>query len=88
MTNLAYKCPHLEIKKNKWCDRYAFNFKTLQNPVIDCNTSPDSKVHGANMGPTWVLSAPDGPHVGPMNLAIKDGLAALDVSQNNEWTLN
>ena len=22
----------------------------------------DSKVHGANMGPTWVLSAPDGPH--------------------------
>ena len=31
---------------------------------------PDSKVHGANMGPTWVLLAPDGPHVGPMNLAI------------------
>ena len=30
-----------------------------------------SKVHGTNMGPTWVLSAPDGPHVGPMNLAIK-----------------
>ena len=24
------------------------------------------------MGPTWVLSAPDGPHVGPMNLAIRD----------------
>ena len=33
---------------------------------------PDSKVHGANMGPTWDLSAPDGPHVGPMNLAIWD----------------
>ena len=32
---------------------------------------PDSKVHGAKMGPTWVLSAPDGPHVGPMNLAIR-----------------
>ena len=31
----------------------------------------DSKVHGANMGPTWVLSAPEGPHVGPMNLAIR-----------------
>ena len=39
--------------------------------VQRCNT-PDSKVHGANMGPTWVLSAPDGPHVGPMNLAISD----------------
>ena len=32
---------------------------------------PDCKVHGANMGPTWVLSAPDGPHVGPINLAIR-----------------
>ena len=32
---------------------------------------PDSKVHGANMGPTCVLSAPDGPHGGPMNLAIR-----------------
>ena len=27
---------------------------------------------GANMGPTWVLSDPDGPHVGAMNLAIRD----------------
>ena len=35
-------------------------------------TNPDSKVHGANMGPTWVLSAPDGPHVVPMNLAIRE----------------
>ena len=34
-------------------------------------TFPDSKVPGANMGPTWVLSAHDGPHVGPMNLAIR-----------------
>ena len=33
---------------------------------------PDSKGHGANMGPTWVLSAPDGPHVSPWNLAIRD----------------
>ena len=32
---------------------------------------PDNKVHGAHMGPTWVLSAPGGPHVGPMNLAIR-----------------
>ena len=32
---------------------------------------PDSKVHGANMGPTWVLSDPDEPHVVSMNLAIR-----------------
>ena len=31
---------------------------------------PDSKVHGADMGPTWVLSAPGGPHVDLMNLVI------------------
>ena len=37
------------------------------------NEYPDSKVHGANMGPTWVLLAPDGPHVGPMNFAIRVG---------------
>ena len=35
---------------------------------------PDSKVHGANMGPTWVLSAPDGPHVDLMNLVIRDAI--------------
>ena len=29
---------------------------------------PDSKGCGANMGPAWVLSAPDGTHVGPWNL--------------------
>ena len=34
-------------------------------------TFPDSKVHVANMGPTWVLSSPGGPHDGPMNLAIR-----------------
>ena len=32
---------------------------------------PNSKVHVAHMGPTWVLSAPGRPHVGPMNLAIR-----------------
>ena len=32
---------------------------------------PDSKIHQANMGPTWVLSVPDGPYVGPMNLVIR-----------------
>ena len=32
---------------------------------------PESKVHWANLGPTWVLSAPGRLHVGPMNLAIR-----------------
>ena len=29
--------------------------------------SPDSKVHGDNMGPIWGRQDPDGPHVDPMN---------------------
>ena len=32
--------------------------------------NPDSKVHGANMGPIWGQQDPGGPHVGPMDLAI------------------
>ena len=38
------------------------------------NNTPGSKVHGANMGSIWVLPAPDGPHVGPINLAIRDSI--------------
>ena len=31
---------------------------------------PDSKVHGANMGPIWGRQDPRGPHVGPINFVI------------------
>ena len=33
---------------------------------------PDNKVDGASMGPTWGRQVPGGPHVGHMNLAIRD----------------
>ena len=39
-------------------------------PVNNGNLSPDSNVHGANMGPIWGRQNPVGPHVGPMNFAI------------------
>ena len=39
-----------------------------------------SKVHETNTGPTWVLSAPGGPHIGPMNLAIRDAFPGHDVT--------
>ena len=35
-------------------------------------TIPDSKIHGANMGPIWGRQDPGGPHVGPMNFAYWD----------------
>ena len=39
----------------------------------------DSKVHVAHMGPTWVLSSPGGPHIGPMNLAIRDFMLTCSI---------
>ena len=59
--------------------------------LSQCST-PDNKVHGTNMGPIWVLSAPGGPHAGPMNLAIWDYMQYHDgLSQwhlldcTNDW---
>ena len=40
------------------------------------NTS-DSKFPVANMGPIWGRQDPGGPHVGPMNLTIWDGLTLI-----------
>ena len=41
---------------------------------VECRKTPHSKVHWANTGPTWALSAPGhgGSHIGLMNLAIWD----------------
>ena len=39
--------------------------------IFDISFFSWKPVHGANMGPTWFLSAPVGSHVGPMNLAIR-----------------
>ena len=40
--------------------------------------TPDSNVHGANMGPIWGRQDPGGPHVGPMNFAIWDRFSVYD----------
>ena len=38
---------------------------------------PDSKVHGANIGPTWGRQDPVGPYVGHVNLANWDVFKSL-----------
>ena len=50
--------------------RIKFNEGGMRKKRWAFDKIPDSKVHGANMGPTWVLSAPDGPYVGSIKLAI------------------
>ena len=46
---------------------------------MNLNVFPDSKVHGANMGPIWGRQDPGGPHVGPMNFAIWVALMVNDL---------
>ena len=50
--------------------RFKFNEGGMRKKRGAFYKIPDSNIHGANMGPTWVLSAPNGPHVGPTKLAI------------------
>ena len=38
--------------------------------LSNLSRSPDSKVHGANMGPIWGRQDPGGPNVDPMKFAI------------------
>ena len=56
---------------------FGWAFRFSRDYFVTSRGYPDSKVHGAKMGPTWVLSAPDGPHVGPMNLAVRVPKATL-----------
>ena len=64
---------HLFLETIVWCAWLHVYFSTQWFTEV-CSlwvNDPDSKVHGANMGPAWVLLAPHGSHVGPMNLAIR-----------------
>ena len=70
-------CTLLESVPGLYPDRHSigsiFSYTLSGREALGRNgCNPDSKVHGANMGPAWVLSAPDWPHVGPMNLAIRE----------------
>ena len=51
---------------------HVITFSRINTVVVYFISNPESEVRGANMGPTWVLSAPDGPHVGPMNFDIRE----------------
>ena len=80
-----YKCHQAIISQwnrkpglnGSWCDNNVNCHSTNGYRMpSSCNIDsediiPDDKVHGANMGPTWVLLAPDGPHVVPMDLDIR-----------------
>ena len=58
--------------------RELFGERWPRNIQSALKSVPDNKVHVANMGRTWVLPAPCGPHVGPMNLAIRGTMLPRD----------
>ena len=45
--------------------------------------NPDSKVHGANMGPIWGRQDPGGPHVGPMKFSIWEASVKFESKYTN-----
>ena len=52
---------------------YFLNFAPIiVNIPYFIETTPDSKVHGANMGAIWGRQDPGGPRVSPMNFVIWD----------------
>ena len=69
---IAWASSSIHAPHNTHIDMTKIITRFIQRMHICCWRNPDSKVHGANMGPTWALSDPDGPHVAPMNLSIKE----------------
>ena len=72
----------------KWLPscKYLLKLNNFYGAIIKGRANPDSKVHGAYMGPTWVLSTPGGSHVGLMNLAIWEFLELYwDHGVANQW---
>ena len=57
--HLSQICPTLVLPRGPWGNISIAIWRGCE--------PPDSKVHGANMGPIWGRQDPGGPHVGPMN---------------------
>ena len=81
MLSYQYQDYHYKDKMIvRWCYLYDGNYCTWKEGLcIEIAPSrfllsyvfPENKVHEAYMGPTWGRQDPGGPHVGPMNLAIR-----------------
>ena len=89
--NTVYWISIMRILSNSSCGRFlvlsqkSILYIGLQgSPVI----IPDSKVHGANMGPIWGRQDPGGPHAGPMNFAIWDCKWSAPMMSRYVWWSN
>ena len=61
----------------RFVEQWRFSINILTRYLFG---TPDSKVHGANMGPILGRQEPGGPHVGPMNFVIWDSMIHCHVT--------
>ena len=80
----SLKLSPCQYNQHIWQAWYQHKSQHTNNP----RDVPDSKVHGANICPTWVLSSPDGPHVGPMTPAIMNSYAKNSLLEIGAWISN
>ena len=70
--------------------RYHSGFFNGTRPIQLPRNNPDINVHGANMGPTWVLPVPDGPMlalcVGNLSVIVSDNGLSPGQCQTITWT--
>ena len=68
---------HLIWQVGKWATQCILCiWIAVAHQFIAVGNTPDSKVHGTNMGPIWGRQDPGGPDVGPMNFAIWDVMSS------------
>ena len=82
--SIQFRCLII-LKFNRERHHHYRDLSRILKPIGPLRDNPNNKVHGANMGPTWVLLAPDGPHGDPMNLAISGKLWAKYASGESTW---
>ena len=69
---------HVGVRTDQWLPVHCNMALSSDNHSVKAffwfcaDNTPYSKVHGAYMGPTWGRQDPGGPHVGPVNFAIRD----------------
>ena len=67
---IAYTIQMLMLLLEVYNDWLKFLICLMDTGWWEIDIHPDSKVHGANMGPIWGRQDPGGLHVGPMNFVI------------------
>ena len=68
--------------RNTLCTLNGFMSYSTRTAFYSKHIFPDSKVHGANVGPSWGRQDSGGPHVGHMNFAIRVAICLYNIKPN------